>query len=400
MLTDAFEQQQSSGVSLSDSLSDALKDYPAQPRSERSRSILPKFQCFRPSSFKDNPNRSQLRKQLSEAQIQYQQLSDQSRHAETALSGSVSDTLRLDREKQNAEAQAERASREAQKLQNALKESETRAAAISQRVQQDVQLLTRHVRELVKQAHRVSTQLHTVRGDSLSRLMQTAWEGGTDLETTDSCQVSDALASLQDLHQDLDRAQQQISILESTMQGRVMADWQTQQDLQAELLSLQSQQWWAPQLAKGSLGLGVAYLGGVWWVTKGVTRVCIIPVSIPASLVQRVFDIAKRNHQGIAYNPYPQVSPFSAVVLLNSLCLWLFHFFGYLTPYPVSAVCNVVVVQWATTTSDCCCCSHRKTHICLAPSKTVTALMYMMTMISKQLPLRRKPTQCSEKLLS
>lgn len=324
MLTDAFEKQQSSGVNLSDTLSDVLKDYPAQPRSERSRSILPKFQCFRPSSLKDNPNRSQLKKQLSEARIQYQQLSDQSRHAETALSGSVSDTLRLDLDKKDAEAQAESASREAQKLQNALKESEARAAAISQRVQQDVQLLTRHVRELVTQAHRVSNQLHTVRGDNISRLMQTAWEGGTDLETTDSYQVSDALASLQDLHQDLDRAQQQISILESTMQGRVMADWQAQQDLQDQLLSLQAQQWWAPQLAKGSLGLGIAYVGGVWWVTKGLTRVCMVPVSIPASLVQRVFDIAKRNHQGISFEPYHQVSPFP-ITLLPVSSAWPSH---------------------------------------------------------------------------
>lgn len=302
MLTDAFERQQN-GVQLSDTLSDALKDYPSQPRSGRSRSILPRLQCFRPSSSKDSPSSTQLRKQLSEAQLQYQHASQRSEHAEAALSGSVSDTLRLDRDKKVAEAQAEQAAREVQHLQCALQYSEARAAAVGQRVQQDVQLLTLHVKELANQAHRVSTQLRTARGDSISRLMQTAWEGGHDLNTTDSSQVSDALASLQDLHQDLDRAQQQVSLLESSMKGRVLADWQAQQDLQAELLSLQSQQWWAPQLAKGSVGLGCAYIGGVWWVTKGVTKVCLIP----ASLVQRVFDIAKRDHQGIAHAPYPQV---------------------------------------------------------------------------------------------
>lgn len=307
MLTDAFEKQQEPGVSLSDTLSDALKDYPAQPQSARSRSLLPRLQCFRPSASKDNPNRSQLRKQLSEAQIQYQHLSDQSRHAETALSGSVSDTLRLDRDKRAAEAQAEHASREVQKLQWALKDSEQRATALSQRVQQDVQLLALHVKELANQTRRVSTQLHTVRSDNVSRLMQTAWEGGTDLKNTDSTQVSDALAILQGLHQDLDQAQQQISILESTMQGRALADWQAQQHLQEELLSLQSQQWWAPQLAKGSVGLGCAYAGGIWWVTKGVTRVCLIPVTVPASIVQRVFDIAKRDHLSITYESKNEV---------------------------------------------------------------------------------------------
>ena len=302
MLTDAFEKQQN-GVKLSDTLSDALKDYPSQPRSERSRSIFPRLQCFRPSSSNDNPNRSQLRKQLSEAQIQYQHASQRSEHAETALSGSVSDTLQLDRDKTAAEAQAKQAAREVQQLQRALQESEARATAVSQRVRQDVQLLTLHVKELANQAHRVSTQLRTARSDSISRLMQTAWEGGTDLKSTDSFQVSDALASLQDLHQDLDRAQQQVSLLESSMKGRVLADWQAQQDLQAELLSLQSQQWWAPQLAKGSVGLGCAYIGGVWWVTKGLTKVCLIP----ASIVQRVFDIAKRDHQSISHAPYSQV---------------------------------------------------------------------------------------------
>ena len=302
MLTDAFEQQQN-GVKLSDTLSDVLKDYPSQSRSERSRSLLPRLQCFRPSSSKDNPNRTQLRKQLSEAQIQYQHASQRSEHAETALSGSVSETMRLEHDKKVAEAQAEQAAREVQQLQRALQDSEARAAAVSQRVQQDVQLLTMHVKELADQAYRVSTQLRTARGDSISRLMQTAWEGGTDLNVTDSFQVSDALVSLQDLHQDLDRAQQQVSLLESSTKGCVLADWQAQQDLQAELLSLQSQQWWAPQLAKGSVGLGYASIGGVWWVTKGVTKVCLIP----ASLVQRVFDIAKRDHQSIAHAPYPQV---------------------------------------------------------------------------------------------
>lgn len=315
MLTDAFEKQQN-GVNLSDTLSDVLKDYPSQPRSERSRSILPRLQCFRPSSSKDNPNRTQLRKQLSEATIQYQHASQRSEHAETALSGSMSDTLRINRDKKVAEAQAEQAAREVQQLQRALQDSEARAAAVSQRVQQDVQLLTLHVKELANQARRVSTQLRTARGDSISRLMQTAWEGGTDLKTTDSVQVSDALASLQYLHQDLDQAQQQVSLLESSMKGRVLADQQAQQDLQAELLSLQSQQWWAPQLVKGSVGLGCAYIGGVWWVTKGVTRVCLIP----ASLVQRVFDIAKWDHQSMTHAPYPQVR--CSMRLLKSFSPW------------------------------------------------------------------------------
>ena len=311
MLTDVFDKQHAPGVNLSDTLSDALKDYPAQPKSERNRSLLPRLQCFRPSSSKDNPNRSQLKKQLSEAQKRYQQLSDQSRHAETALSGSVSDTLRLD--KQAAEAQAQNASLEVRKLERALKDSEARAAAVSQRVQQDVQLLTRHVRELAKQAQRVSTQLHTIRSDNVSRLMQTAWEGGTDLDNNDSSEVSDALADLEGLHQELDTAQQQISILESTTQGRALDDWQAQQDLQEELLSLQSQQWWAPQLAKGSLGLGIAYVGGVWWVTKGVTRACMVPVAAPASMVQRMFDIARRSAHKIDRKPY-QVSCHPAVL--------------------------------------------------------------------------------------
>ena len=224
------------------------------------------------------------------------------------MSGTVSDTLRLDRDKKAAEAQAQQAAREVQQLQKALQESKARAAAVSQRVQQDVQLLTLHVKELANQAQRVSTKLQAVRGDSVSRLMQTAWEGGTHPNSTDSSQVSDALASLQDLHQDLDRAQQQVSLLESSVIDRTSADWQAQQDLQAQLLSLQSQQWWGPQLAKGSIGLGCAYIGGVWWVTKGVTRVCLIPVTIPAYIVQRVFDIANRNHQTIAHTPHHQVS--------------------------------------------------------------------------------------------
>ncbi|KAL3157118.1 hypothetical protein ABBQ38_001363 [Trebouxia sp. C0009 RCD-2024] len=302
MLTDAFEKQQS-GVNIADTLSDALKEYPAQPRSGRSRSILPKLQCFRPSSSRDNPSRTELRKQLDEAQVQYQHLSDQSQHQ---LTGSVSDTLRLDRDKKAAEAQAEQAEREVQQLQRALQESEARAAAVSQRLQQDVLLLTLHVKELANQAHRVSTQLQTVRGDSISRLMQTAWEGGTDLKVSQSSQVSDALASLQDLHQDLDRAQQQVSLLENNMKGRALADWQAQQRLQTELLSLQSQQWWGAQLAKGSIGLGCAYVGGVWWATKGVTRLCLIPVTIPTSIVQRVFDSAKGKHLTITHETYHQ----------------------------------------------------------------------------------------------
>ncbi|KAL3146235.1 hypothetical protein ABBQ32_002938 [Trebouxia sp. C0010 RCD-2024] len=302
MLTDAFEKQQS-GVNLADTLSDALKEYPAQPRTGRSRSILPRLQCFRPSSSKDNPSRTELRKQLSEAQVQYQHLSDQSQHQ---LTGSVSDTLRLDRDKRAAEAQAEQAEREVEQLQRALQDSEARATAVNQRLQQDVLLLTLHVKELANQAHRVSTQLHTVRGDSISRLMQTAWEGGTDLKVSQTSQVSDALASLQDLHQDLDRAQQQVSLLENNMKGRALADWQAQQRLQGELLRLQSQQWWGAQLAKGSIGLGCAYVGGVWWVTKGVTRLCLIPVTIPTSIVQRVVDTAKGKHLIIPHEPYCQ----------------------------------------------------------------------------------------------
>ena len=339
MLTDAFEKQRNPGIRLSDTLSDALKDYPAHPRTQRSRSILPRLQCFLPSSSKDNPNRTQLRKQLSEAQTQYQELHDQSRHAETALSGSVSDTLRLDRDKKLAEAQAEQAAREVQQLQRALQESEARAAAVSQRVQQDVQLLTLHVKELANQAHRVSTQLGTARGDSISRLMETAWEGGTEVKPTDSFEVSDVLANLQDLHVDLDRAQQQVSLLESSMKGRVLADWQTQQDLQAELLSLQSQQWWAPQLAKGSVGLGCAYIGGVWWVTKGMTRVCLIP----ASIVQRVFDIAKRDHQSIVQAPNSQVS--------ISLCFQHKAFaegqVALMRPHSSSDICLAAACYWS-----------------------------------------------------
>ena len=314
MLTDAFEKRQN-GVNLADTLSDALKEYPAQPRSGRSRSILPRLQCFRPSASKDNPNRTELRKQLSEAQTQYQQLSDQSQHQ---LSGSVSDSLRLDRDKKAAEAQAEQAEREVQQLQRALQESEARAAAVSQRLQQDVVLLTLHVKELANQAHRVSTQLQTVHGDSLSRLMQTAWEGGSDLKLSHSSQVSDVLASLQELHQDLDRAQQQVSLLESSMKGRAISDWQAQQKLQAELLRLQSQQWWGPQLAKGSIGLGCAYVEGVWWVTKGMTRLCLTPVTIPASIVQRVLDTARGKHLAITQEPYTQVScPLLQCVLGN-----------------------------------------------------------------------------------
>lgn len=305
MLTDAFEKRRDPGVNLSDTLSDALKEYPAQPTSARSRSILPRLQCFRPPTSKDNPSRAQLQKQLSEAHIQYQHLSDQSQHQ---LSGSVSDTLRLVGDKRAAEAQAEQAERQVQQLQSALQDSEAHAAAVSQRLQQDVLLLTLHVKELANQAHRVSTQLQTVRGDSISRLMQTAWEGGTDLQIAPSSQVSDALASLQELHQDLDRAQQQVSILESNMKGRALADWQAQQKLQAELLRLQSQQWWGPQLAKGSIGLGCAYIGGVWWVTKGVTRLCLIPVTVPVSIVHKVFDTAKGNHLSITHEPYLQVS--------------------------------------------------------------------------------------------
>ncbi len=311
MLTDAFERPQA-GINLSDTISDALKDYPASSAasgSGRGRSVFSKMQCFRPSTSDTNPNKAELRRQLKDAQHQYQQLSYQNQHAENALSGSLSDTLRFDRDKKLAEEQAAQAKQELRKLQQALQESEGRAAAAGQQVQQEVRCLRERVRGLATQTHRVSGHLQTVQGGSIARLMETAWGGGTAEAGTDSTsQMSDALTSLQELHQDLDKAQQQMALLETTVQGRALADWQAQQDLQAQLLHMQSQQWWGPQLAKGSVGLGCAYVGGIWWITKGVSRVCLFPVTVPASIVQRVYDIATRDHQALMYESLPEVS--------------------------------------------------------------------------------------------
>ena len=80
--------------------------------------------------------------------------------------------------------------------------------------------------------------------------------------------------------------------------------------LQAQLRRLQSQEWWGLQLAKGSVGLGCAYVGGIWWITKGVTKVCLCPVTIPVSILHRVLDVA-REHQSLVYELYPEVSGLS-----------------------------------------------------------------------------------------
>lgn len=314
MLTDAFEKPRA-GVNLSDTISDKLKDYPAASSSSRSRSVIPK--CFRPSTSETSPSKADLRRQLKEAQDQYEQLTYQNHHAETALSGSISETLRFDHDKRLAESQATQAKQELQKLQQSLQASEARAVDAGQQVQREVQVLRNRVRGLTSQTQKVSSHLQIVEGGNVARLMDAAWEGGvTDGPADQSSQLTEALVSLQELHSDLDIAQQQMSLLETTVQGRTSADWQAQQELQEQLLRLQSQQWWAPQLARGSVGLGSAYVGGVWWITKGVTKFCLIPVTVPAAIVQRVYDMAKHNHQTILYESFSEVR----FILLNSIC--------------------------------------------------------------------------------
>lgn len=306
MLTDAFENPKA-GVSLSDTISDALKDYPAASGSSRGRSVLSKMQCFRPSQSFRSPNKAELRKQLEETHDQYQQLSYQNRHAETALSGSISDTLRLDRDKNIAEAQAAQARQELRQLQQALQESEGRIAASGQQVQRELQLLRSRVRGLTHQTHRVSSHLQTVQGGSIAQLMDTAWAGGTgQTANSTSPDFSEALVDLEGLHRDIDQAQQQMALLETMVQSKALNQWTAQQEFHAQLLQLQSQDWWGPQLVKGSAGLGAAYIGSVWWITKGVTRLCLIPIQVPASIVQRVCDIATRDHQTIMLEPIPE----------------------------------------------------------------------------------------------
>jgi hypothetical protein len=305
MLTDAFEKPKA-GVNLSDTISNKLKDYPAASSSSRSRSVIPK--CFRPSNSETSPNKADLRRQLTDARLQYEQLTYQNQHAETALSRSISETLRFDHDKRLAETQAAQANQELHKLQKSLQASEGRAAEAGQQVQREVQVLRNRVRGLTTQTHKVSSHLQIFEGGSVARLMDVGWEGGvTDRCTDQSSQLTEALLSLQELHSDLDIAQQQMSLLETTVQGRTSADWQAQQELQEQLLRLQSQQWWAPQLAKGSVSLGSAYVGGVWWITKGVTKFCLVPVTVPAAIVQRVYDMAKRNHQTIIYESFSEV---------------------------------------------------------------------------------------------
>ena len=305
MLTDAFEKPKA-GVNLSDTISDKLKDYPAASSSSRSRSVIPK--CFRPSTSETSPNKADLRRQLTDARLQYEQLTYQNQHAETALSRSISETLRFDHDKRLAETQAAQANQELHKLQKSLQASEGRATEAGQQVQREVQVLRNRVRGLTTQTHKVSSHLQIFEGGSVARLMDVGWEGGvTDRCTDQSSQLTEALLSLQELHSDLDIAQQQMSLLETTVQGRTSADWQAQQELQEQLLRLQSQQWWAPQLAKGSVSLGSAYVGGVWWITKGVTKFCLVPVTVPAAIVQRVYDMAKRNHQTIIYESFSEV---------------------------------------------------------------------------------------------
>ena len=315
MLTDAFEKPKA-GANLSDTIADALKDYPAASTSGRSRSIIPK--CFRPSTSETSPSSSGLRRELADAQDQYRQLNYRHQHVETALSGSISDTLRLDRDKQLAEAQAAQTKQQLHKLQKALQESESRAADAGQQIQGEVQLLRNRLRGLTAQTHRLSSNLQTVQGGSIARLMETAWEGGaTDTPTDQTSQLARVLLSLQELNQDVDKAQQQMSLLETTVQGKTTTDWQAQQALHEQLLHLQSQQWWAPQLAKGSVGLGCAYVGGIWWITKGVTKIFMVPVAAPAFLVQRVFDMAKHHPQTLIYETMTQVSSSS---LASSHC--------------------------------------------------------------------------------
>ncbi|DBA68342.1 TPA: hypothetical protein ACH3X2_013652 [Trebouxia sp. C0005] len=303
MLTDAFEKPRA-GVNLSDTISDKLKDYPAASSSSKSRSVIPK--CFRPSTSETSPSKADLRRQLKDAQLQYEQLTYQNQHAETALSGSISETLRFDHAKRLAEAQAAQAKQELQKLQTSLQASESRAADAGQQVQREIQVLRNRVRGLTSQTQKVSSRLQIVEGGSVARLMDAAWEGGVTNRPDQSSQLTDALLSLQELHSDLDIAQQQMSLLETTVQGRTSADRQAQQELQEQLLRLQSEQWWAPQLARGSVGLGSAYVGGIWWITKGVTRFCLVPVTIPAAIVQRVYDMAKRNHDTIIYESFSE----------------------------------------------------------------------------------------------
>ena len=304
MLTDAFEKPRA-GVNLSDTISDKLKDYSPASSSSRSRSVIPK--CFRPSTSETSPSKADLRSQLKDAQHQYEQLTYQNQHAETALSGSISETLRFDHDKRLAETQAAEAKQGLQKLQQSLQASEARAADAGKQVQREVQVLRNRVRGLTSQTHKVSGHLQIVEGGSVARLMDAAWEGGVTDRPDQTSQLTEALLSLQELHSDLDIAQQQMSLLETTVQGRTSADWQAQQELQEQLLRLQSQQWWAPQLAKGSVGLGSAYVGGVWWITKGVTKFCLIPVTVPAAIVQRVYDMAKHNHQTIIYESFSEV---------------------------------------------------------------------------------------------
>ncbi|KAL0031327.1 hypothetical protein WJX79_003974 [Trebouxia sp. C0005] len=173
MLTDAFEKPRA-GVNLSDTISDKLKDYPAASSSSKSRSVIPK--CFRPSTSETSPSKADLRRQLKDAQLQYEQLTYQNQHAETALSGSISETLRFDHAKRLAEAQAAQAKQELQKLQTSLQASESRAADAGQQVQREIQVLRNRVRGLTSQTQKVSSRLQIVEGGSVARLMDAAWE--------------------------------------------------------------------------------------------------------------------------------------------------------------------------------------------------------------------------------
>ena len=232
MLTDAFEKPKQ-GVSLSKTISDALKDYPATPLPKRSGSMLSKLQCFRPSASEINPNKAELRRQLKDAQQQYAQLSYHSQHAETALSGSVSDTLRLEREKKLAEAQAAQAQAELQKLQQALEESENRTAVTQQQVQQDIQLLSARICDLSERSSRISYHLQKLQAGSVPLLLEPASESGVSdsiKETMPKC--AEDHVSMEELLRQASQAQQQLSFLEQDLKSRAITEWQTQQDLQ------------------------------------------------------------------------------------------------------------------------------------------------------------------------